>query len=287
MVFSRIARIGREAGLEQLAVSWYDYESHTSWNLAGDDWFHAASTIKVAVMVAVFAAIEEGRFDLASPIHVRNRFLGVADRRTYRISAERDANAELHTAIGKTRTVEELVVPMITTSSNLATNLLVDLVGIAQARRTLAALGLPGIELARGVEDEVAFEAGLNNQVTANGLVGLFRLLHEGKAASPASSRKMLDILEQQQFRSGIPAGLPPRSRGTARIAHKTGEISTIAHDAGLITLEQRAPYALAILTRWEPSKGVTIRHQTIAKVSQAIFDELVGTVTTDTEFGK
>lgn len=286
-MYSRIARIGREAGLEQLAVSWYDYESHTSWNLAGDDWFHAASTIKVAVMVAVFAAMEEGRFSLDAPVHVRNRFLGVADRRAYRISAERDANAELHTAVGKTRTVEELVGPMITTSSNLATNLLVDLVGIAEARRDLTALGLTGIELTRGVEDEVAHEAGINNQVTANGLVGLFRTLHEGRAASPGSCAKMLSILEAQQFRSGIPAGLPPRVRGSAKVAHKTGEISTIAHDAGLVRLGNRAPYALAILTRWEPGKGVSIRHQTIARISQAIFDELVGPAAADLEFGK
>lgn len=286
-MYSRIARIGREAGLEHLAVAWYDYESHTSWNLAGDDKFHAASTIKVAVMVAVFAAIEAGRFGLQSPVHVRNRFLGVADRKAYRISAERDANAELHGAIGKTRTVEELTVPMIVTSSNLATNLLVDLVGITEARRTIASLGLSGLELARGVEDEVAYEAGLNNQVTANGLVGLFRLLHEGKAGLPESCRKMLDILAQQQFRAGIPAGLPARCRGRATVAHKTGEISTIAHDAGLVTLENRAPYALAILTRWEPQKGATIRQQTIARLSQAVFDELVGPAATESEFGK
>jgi beta-lactamase class A len=283
-MLSRIARIGREAGIEHLAVAGYDYESHTSWNLAGDDWFHAASTIKVAVMVAVFAAIEEGCFTWTSPVHIRNRFFGAADRKSYRISPERDANAELHTAIGKMRTVEELVVPMIVTSSNLATNLLVDLVGIAKARRALHDLGLQGIELARGVEDEVAFEAGLNNQVTARGLVELFRLLHEGHAASPRASRKMLDILEQQQFRSGIPAGLPERSRAAARLAHKTGEISTVAHDAGLVTLESRAPWALAILTRWEPNKAVAIRQQTIARISRVIHDELVSPSSSDME---
>ena len=121
------------------------------------------------------------------------------------------------------------------------------------------------------MEDERAFEKGISNRVTANGLVGLLRLIGEERAFSPTLSRQMLDVLLGQQFNSGIPAGLP---RG-ARVAHKTGEISTIAHDAALVYLPGRKPYALVVLTEWEPSAGG--RSATIAAASYLAYSALVG----------
>jgi beta-lactamase class A len=158
---------------------------------------------------------------------------------------------------------------MIATSSNLATNLLLELVGIEAARAALARLHLGGIDLQRGVEDEVAWEAGLNNRVTAAGLCDAFRLIEEGKAVSAEASREMLDILHQQRFKSGIPAGLPE----DARVAHKTGEISTIAHDAGIVYLDGRDAYVLVILTEWAPE--VNGRQETIARISRAVYEAL------------
>jgi beta-lactamase class A len=160
---------------------------------------------------------------------------------------------------------------MITSSSNLATNLLLDLVGLDVLQRTLDHFGLEGIDLRRGVEDELAFEHGINNRVTANGLVGLLKLIGEEHAFSPALSGQMLEVLHGQHFKSGIPAGLPRE----ARVAHKTGEISTIAHDAGLVYLPNRKPYALAVLTEWEPSR--TGRSSTIAAASYIAYAALVG----------
>jgi beta-lactamase class A len=121
------------------------------------------------------------------------------------------------------------------------------------------------------VEDEKAFEAGINNRVTANGLVGLLKLIGEERAFTPELSRQMLDVLLGQQFKSGIPAGLPR----AARVAHKTGEISTIAHDAGLIYLPDRKPYALSVLTEWEPS--ATGRSAAIAAASYLAYSALIG----------
>jgi len=138
-------------------------------------------------------------------------------------------------------------------------------------QRALEEYGLDGIDLRRGVEDETAFEHGINNRVTARGLVGLLRLIGEERAFSPALSRQMVDILHRQQFRSGIPAGVP---RGT-RVANKTGDISTVAHDAGLVYLPDRKPYAIAILTEWEPS--ATGRSTTIAAASYMAYAALVG----------
>jgi beta-lactamase class A len=187
------------------------------------------------------------------------------------VRLDRDANPEVHRAVGRTLRVSELADAMITTSSNLATNLLLDLVGLDVLQHQLDAFGLHGIDLRRGVEDEKAFEHGMINRVTPNGLIGLLRLIGEEHAFSPALSRQMRDVLLGQQFKSGIPAGLP----SDARVAHKTGEISTVAHDAGLVYFPNRKPYALAVLSEWEPS--ATGRSTTIAAASYLAYAALIG----------
>ncbi|MDB4880246.1 MAG: beta-lactamase [Gemmatimonadetes bacterium] len=267
----RFAELQAKAGAQAMAVSISDLETGDEFRYHADRWFHAASTIKVAILVGVYGAIHRGELLPQSRVHVRNRFLSAADGSPYRVRLDRDANPDVHREVGRTLRVSELGDAMITTSSNLATNLLLDLVGLDVLQRTLDGFGLDGIDLRRGVEDERAFEAGINNRVTANGLVGLLRLIGEERAFSPALSRQMLDVLLGQQFNSGIPAGLP---RG-ARVAHKTGEISTIAHDAGLVYLPDRKPYAIAVLTEWEPSAGG--RSATIAAASYLAYAALVG----------
>ena len=270
---SRIDEIAREVGGEGLAVSLYDYQTGLQWSQRGDRWFHSASTIKVAVLLALFGAIDAGRFTLDSRLHVRNRFLSLVDRTPFRVSAGRDADKEVHGAIGKTMRIGDLARHMIVTSSNLATNLLVDLIKVDQAQQMLARHGIRGIELARGVEDDKAFEANFNNRVTANGLVALFRVIHERSGVLPESAREMLDILFQQEFRSGIPAGIPSDVRAATRIANKTGEISVAAHDAGLVFLPGREPYVLAVLTEPEPSTDR--RMERIARVSSVVYEWL------------
>lgn len=267
----RILQIARDAGAEAIAVAMHDFEHQTSWRLNSERWFHAASTIKVPVLLGVFDAIEQERVALHSRVHVRNWFLSAADERPFRVSAGRDGNSEVHSAIGKMLTVRELATHMIVTSSNLATNLLVDVVGVDAINATLHSLQLAGIELRRGVEDEAAWEQGLNNRITADGLCRALRLIEEGTAISPDASTAMLDILHQQRFRSGIPAGLPDE----ARVANKTGEMSTVAHDAGIIYLEGRKPYVLVVLTEWAPENQE--RRRTIAAVSRVVYEYAAG----------
>lgn len=265
-----ITEIAESAGARRVAVALHDYETGERWSSDGDRWFHAASTIKVPVLVGVFAAIEAGDLEIDSRVHVRNRFFSAADGTAYRIESGRDANSEVHGSIGKTMKVLDLARHMIVTSSNLATNILVDVVGVERMQRTLEDLGVEGVEIRRGVEDERAFAAGINNRVTAEGLVDVLRLIEEEKAISQEASDRMLEILHQQEFRSGIPAGLP----SDARVANKTGEISTVAHDTGLVYLADRKPYALAILTEWEPDV-TSGRKDTVADISRAIYKHL------------
>src|SRR4029079_15846358 len=127
-----------------------------------------------------------------------------------------------------------------------------------------------------GVEDELAFEKGISNMVTANGLLRILVMLSEGKAFSPALSRRMMDIMHGQEFNQGIPARLPK----AARVAHKTGEISTVAHDAGVVYLPKRKPYVLVVLTEWDPD--VSGRSRTIATFSHTIYEALTQRPTDD-----
>jgi beta-lactamase class A len=186
------------------------------------------------------------------------------------VLSERDADSEVQAAIGKTMRINDLATHMIVRSSNLATNLLLDLLGLGFLQKVLEDFRLGGIDLRRGVEDELAFEHGINNRVTADGLVQLLRLIAEERAFTPDISQRMLAILHDQEFRSGIPAGLP----ATARVAHKTGEISTIAHDAGIVYMPNRKPYVLAILTEWDPETSG--RSPTIAAASYLVHEHVM-----------
>ena len=265
----QVEEIASDAGAVAVSVAFHDYRHKTGWIYQADRWFHAASTIKVPVLAGVYAAADEDELQPMSRVHVRNRFLSVADGSPFRIEASRDANAEVHAAIGKTMRIRELAEHMISTSSNLATNLLLDIVGLEHMRELLHRRGMTGIDLQRGVEDMTAHDAGINNRLTAEGLMHLFRSIVEERVFSKQSCREMMEILHTQEFRSGIPAGLPD----DAKVAHKTGEISTIAHDAGVVFLNDREPYVVVILTEWKADEGN--RRRTIARLSRAVFDHV------------
>jgi beta-lactamase class A len=265
----RLDALERSSGARALAVAVHDTETNTSFRRHADRRFHAASTIKVAILLGVYASIHHGWLLPHSRLHVRNRFASAVDGTPFRVAADRDANSEVHDAVGKMLRISELALHMIATSSNLATNLLLDLVGLDTVQRALDELGVDGIDIRRGVEDQRAFEHGIINRVTADGLVQLLRLIAEERAYTPELSREMLAILHAQEFRNGIPARLP----AAVRVAHKTGEISTIAHDAGVVYAPNRKPYVIAVLTEW--SSDGTGRKATIAEVSRAVFEVL------------
>jgi beta-lactamase class A len=265
----RLDALERRAGARSLAVAVYDTHTRLSFRRHSERWFHAASTIKVAILLGVYASIHHGWLLPQSRVHVRNRFMSAVDATPFRVLADRDANSEVHDAIGKMMRVTDLALHMIATSSNLATNLLLDLVGLDTVQRALDELAIDGIDIRRGVEDERAFEHGINNRVTADGLVQLLRLVAEERAFSPELSREMLGILHAQEFKNGIPARLPR----AVRVAHKTGDISTIAHDAGVVYPPDRPPYVIAVLTEWDPDASG--RSATIAEASHAVYELL------------
>jgi beta-lactamase class A len=243
----RLRAIGERLPNGVVGVSAYDYLSGRAWSFNGDRWFHAASVIKVPVMVALFAAVDQGRVPLNGRLLVRNRFLSVIDGTPYRVDASRDADSEVHASLGRTMRLRDLAHHMIVTSSNLATNLLVDLLGVQTIRTVLADLGIQGVDVCRGVEDDRAFAQGISNRMTPNGAVALLRAIVAAEAISPESSTRMLTILSEQQFAGTIGPGLPDPIRSAARVAHKTGDISTASHDLGVVFLPGRPPYLVGV----------------------------------------
>ncbi len=269
-LYRSVLEIRKEHDLEELGISFWDAQTTIQWSYNADHYFHAASTMKLAVLLGVFRQIDRGELALDSPVHVRNRFTSIVNREPFMLDLGRDADPDVYGHLGKTLTIRELAYWMITKSSNLATNLLVDVVGIDTIQHALDELAIDGVRILRGVEDQAAFDAGLNNEVTANGLLKMLRVIAEEKAYSEAASREMLAIMLDQQYRSGIPAGLPK----AARVAHKTGNISTVHHDAGIVFLEGRKPYVLVILTQFSAEKG---RGNAVAEVSRDIYNTLAG----------
>jgi len=267
-LYSSVRAIQERHSLEKLGIAFWDAETTLQWAYNADEWFHAASTMKLAVLLGVYRQVGRGELTLDAPVHVRNKFRSVVGDKLYMLDIDRDADPDLYRNLGRTMTVHELAHAMITTSSNFATNLLVDVVGVATIQSALAELGIDGVKVVRGVEDQAAFDAGINNEVTAAGLLRLLRLLAEGKAYGEESSAAMLEILHGQQFKSGIPAGLP----GDVHVAHKTGNISTVHHDAGIIYMGSRNPYFLVILTQFPQE---TRRSGAVAEVSKDLFDTL------------
>jgi beta-lactamase class A len=261
-------QIVRESKAAAFAVAVHDYETGLRFSINGDRHFHAASTIKVAILLAVGKAIDDGRIRPNDTLHIRNRFASAIDRTPFRIDAETDGYPQLHKLIGRTAKISDLTEWMIVSSSNLATNLLLDYITVEEAQRVLRQAGVAGVELRRGVDDTKAHDQNFNNETTAEGLLQLFATLR-GDFLSKSSRDLAINILLQQRFNSMIPAPLPAH----ASVAHKTGEISTACHDAGIVYLPEREPYILVVLT--EVPAETNGRRETIAKISEAVFQFL------------
>jgi len=228
----------------EVAVAFRSLEGDAGWERNAAESFHAASTMKVPVLIELMHQQRAGRLRLDDPLVLRNEFRSLVDGSPYTLDPADDSETELYAHLGETRSLGTLAELMITVSSNLATNLLIERLGVANIRRTVHALGADGMQVLRGVEDPKAFAQHVNNTTTAAALCTLLRAIATGRAVDTAASARMLAILERQQFNEAIPAGVPP---GTA-VAHKTGDITAVHHDAAIVFAPR--PYVLVILTR-------------------------------------
>lgn len=226
--------------------------------------------MKVPVMIELFRQARAGTLSLDQPLAIRNEFRSIVDSSPYTLSEGDDSDRAIYAAVGKTLTLEQLNEAMITVSSNFATNLLIERLGVENIRSTVTRLGADGIEVLRGVEDQKAFDKGLNNSTTARALLTLFERLARGRAVDKKADAAMVAVLKRQKFNDAIPAGLPPGPPGID-VAHKTGNITRIHHDAGIVFAKR--PYVLVVLVRGiqEQKESAAL----IAAVSKAVYASL------------
>jgi len=255
-----------------IAVAVHNLATGKSIHINADEGFHPASTMKVPVMMEVFRLAHAGQLSLQDKLEIINSFTSIADGSKYSLDVVDDSETSLYARIGDSESVQELTRLMIVRSSNLATNILIETVGAKQTNAFLQELGIQGVTVIRGIEDNVAFRLGMNNNATARGLTHMMTLIAEGKVVSKAASDKMIQIMLGQEFNESIPALLPK----SAKVAHKTGWTGEFYHDTGIVFPENRQPYAISILTRGFPEDKEKEAHTCMSTFSKMIYDHIV-----------
>ena len=263
---SRIRALISASGAE-VSVAFRMLDGSAELMIDAERSFHAASTMKVPVMIELFRQVDAGTLSLDDSIVIRNEFHSIVDGSVYALSVGDDSDREVYARAGQPMTLRGLNEAMITVSSNFATNILIEKVGAEKVRDTVKKLGGDGMVVLRGVEDQKAFDKGMNNATTARALLVILEKLGHGRAVNPRADAEMIAVLKRQQFNTAIPAGLPP---GTA-VAHKTGNITRVNHDAAIVYGPK--PYVLVVLTRGIQEQKVSAA--LIASISRAVWEHV------------
>lgn len=229
--------------------------------------FHAASTMKTPVMIEAFKQAAIGKFSLSDSVIIKNEFKSIVDSSLYTLTSKDDSDTLIYDHIGESRTVYSLIYDMIIMSSNLATNILIEKVEAPNVQQTMREMGTKNMQVLRGVEDNKAYQAGLSNTTTAFDLMVIFEKMANGEAVDSTASHEMIDILLDQKFNEIIPAQLP----AGVKVAHKTGWITGVHHDSGIVFLPDGKKYVLVMLSRkLEDEKSAVA---SMAKVSKMVYD--------------
>ncbi|GBQ27314.1 beta-lactamase [Gluconacetobacter sacchari DSM 12717] len=231
-----------------------------------DEPINAASTIKLFVLDAAYAAFRDGTLKPDETIVVHDRFHSLVGTGSFSLDRKEDSYDPLYAQAGRPVAVRALLRVMIRYSSNLATNLMVERLGVMPIRAVIARQGLGGIVFGRMIEDFDADAKGIRNRVTARGLGGFLQKLDHGAIVGPAESRAMIGIMRGQTFNDIIPPGLPP---GTP-VAHKTGWVNGVRNDAAIVFLPNGTRYILVELSRDLPDAAAGIR--VLNAISRTVF---------------
>lgn len=252
------------------ALAFKDIETGEEILINERDSFHAASTMKTPVLIEIYKQAAAGKFALSDSMLVKNEFHSIVDSSLYSLSIDDDSEPELYKIIGTKQTIAQLAYDMIIASSNLATNIVIELVGAQNVTQTMRDLGAPEINVLRGVEDIKAYEKGLSNSTTAYDLLVIFEKLARGEMVSNEASEAMINILMDQKFKDIIPARLPPE----VKVANKTGNITAVHHDSGIVFLPDNSKYVLILLSKelGDFDKGTS----RMAEVSRMIYDYVI-----------
>ncbi|NNF34108.1 MAG: serine hydrolase [Saprospiraceae bacterium] len=249
------------------ALAFHNVSTGEELLINADESFHAASTMKTPVMIEVYKQAAEGLININDSIMVKNTFYSIVDSSTYELNSTDDSEKDLYNMVGQKRAISDLVYDMIIVSSNLATNLVIDLVDARKVTETMREIGAMDISVLRGVEDIKAFRQGLSNSTTAYDLMVIYKKMAKHAIVSPQASKEMIEILKDQKFNEIIPAHLPD----DVIVAHKTGVITALHHDSGIVMLPDGHQYVLILLSKdlGDFDSGT----ERMAKVSKLVYD--------------
>jgi len=254
----------------KFALAFKDLSSNQQLFINEKETFHAASTMKTPVMIETFKQAASGKFKITDSVVVKNVFKSIVDGSSYSLDSVNDSEHDLYTRVGMKLTVYDLLFRMITKSSNLATNNIIDMVGANNVNKTMHGYGIKKMEVLRGVEDSKAFEAGLNNTTNAYDLMLVFERLAKGTAVDKKSSEAMLDILFHQHFSNKIAGKLPK----DVRVANKTGSIVAVNHDSGIVFLPDGRKYIIVMLSKGIESEDIS--SELLANVSRIVYEYVI-----------
>lgn len=218
----------------------YEHDAHAP--------HYAASTMKLPLVMAAFRRAARGELDLAAEVPVRGTFASVVDGSPFELDETEDQDPVTWAAVGGTRTLLQLARHAITHSSNIATNLLVDVVGLDEVAAVLRLAGCSSSTVVgRGIEDARAREAGITNTVTAADLGRLMAAVgrREPDLGGEAVLGPVEELLAGQLHLDQVPAGLP----AATPTASKSGWIPGVSHDVALVRPEGEEPFVLAVCT--------------------------------------
>lgn len=260
---NQISKIDGDAAVAFLDLS--DSKNQILINV--DEKFHAASTMKVPVMIELYKQQSEGELNLNDSILLKNEFKSIVDGSIYQMDIGEDSDDVIYSKIGTQQKMYDLMYSMIILSSNLATNVLIEVVDAKKTTATMRTLGADKIEVLRGVEDIKAYRKGLSNSTTANDLLMIMKAIANGKAGTKADSEKMIDILKDQKWNDMIPKYLPKE----VEVAHKTGSITGVHHDAAIVYHPNGKKYVLVLLSKnlKDFDKGT----DQLAQISKSIYE--------------
>ncbi|HET8736030.1 MAG TPA: serine hydrolase [Pricia sp.] len=231
----------------EVAVAFYNLSDPKDHLLINENEnFHAASTMKVPVMIELFQQAQQGKLDLNDSILLKNEFKSIVDGSPYSMDINADSDDGMYGRIGTKVALNDLIYSMITVSSNLATNVLIELVGAKKVTASMRDLGAGNIEVLRGVEDQKAYDRGLSNSTTAKDLMLIMKGIADHSAGTPEDCETMISILKDQQFKDVIPHYLPEE----VSVANKTGSITGVHHDAAIVYLPDGRAYILVLLSK-------------------------------------
>jgi beta-lactamase class A len=205
-------------------------DSGATYGLAPDEPVRTASTIKVPILAATYAAVAAGRLAWTQPVALRG--------------IDKVAGAGILTEFsnGSVISLRDLTHLMIVLSDNTATNMVLDRVTADYVNAQMDRLGLthtrsmrkilgPGQPsgFSRAGKQKENERFGLGSS-TPREMVTLLEMLERGTVVNAKASAEILEVLRRQQDQSGI-----PRRMMTLKIANKTGALDHLRSDVGIV----------------------------------------------------